>query len=238
MRANRGAQGPRYHPPFPRFPTPRDLGMGVELRGKNRKVRFTNAHRGVSQTRGGANVNVNSLHEEINNHNSLRRDMPNRANPEKRPRWRPTVNGSERPRPPPPPPLRSSKSATSSPNFNKRTTQYKVPKSPEEEKLRLSIISAVKEMLRGKKLDKKMFKFVCKHCSLNVFSILSEKKDISKPEKMIHQRMAKIKKLVDEECERVLQCEKAFKEEKSENAVLKNKLKSEPFPTDNPAEIR
>jgi len=218
------------------------------LRGKNRKVRFNSPRGQIFRGRGRGSTNVDPSHELMVNRNSFNGEMKKTQSQGKRPKYGPAPNTTERPRPPPPPPLGSSKSATSSPIASKPTShQYKVPTSPEEEKLRLAIISAVKELLRGKKLDKKMFKFVCKHCSLNIFSILSEKKDISKPEKMIHLRMGKIKKLVDEECARVVQSEKALQEEKSEKAlqeekcekdVLKGKLKSEPSTTDNQAALR
>jgi hypothetical protein len=124
----------------------------------------------------------------------------------------------KKPAPPPPPPLSqlfSKDNKTDTPINHKakdKLNRYTCPSSPEEERLKLHIISVVKKLLRGKNLDKRLFKFICRHCSSNLFSILSAKKDISKPEKMIHMRMAKIARLVDEECEKIIEREKSMRD--------------------------
>jgi len=133
------------------------------------------------------------------------------------------VTKRKKPAPPPPPPLSqlfSKDNKTDTPINPKtvnstakdRLNRYTCPSTPDEERLKLHIISAVKKLLRGKNLDKRMFKFICRHCSSNLFSILSVKKDISRPEKMIHMRMAKIARLVDEECEKIIEREKSMRD--------------------------
>lgn len=104
--------------------------------------------------------------------------------------------------------------------------EYRIPTTPEEERLRLVIIGVVKKLLRHRRLDKKAFKFVCKHCSLNIFSILSAKKDISKPEKMIQQRMSKIARLVDEECDKIVNQETNEKAISTEKYIYHQKNSS------------
>jgi len=139
--------------------------------------------------------------------------------------YEPVTDATKRtkPTPPPPPPLSllfTEENKTAAPADLKtvgstakdRLNRYRNPCSPEEQRLKLHIISVVKKLLKSKKLDKRLFKFICRHCSANLFSILSAKKDISKPEKMIQMRMAKIARLVDEECEKIIEHEKSVRD--------------------------
>lgn len=208
---------PSFFPPFPDFPTPSDLGMGDS--GQNRKVRFSNPgetkhKREVRDTRPASAVEFG-------------------RNQESKPEWKPAINacGRAKPVPPPPPPLSQfALSGNRCISVHKKRVNmfrpigYKVPTSPAEEALRLAIIAAVKKLLRNKRLNKKMFKFICKHVSLNVFSILSEKKDISNPEKMVQIRMSKIAKLVDVECGRIELHEKHLKKQENVGKAISKKV--------------
>jgi len=147
--------------------------------------------------------------------------------------YKPVKNVAKpKPVPPPPPPLSElfseHNNKTATPNNPKiisstakdRLIECRSPLSPEKEQLKLHIVAVVKKLLKNKKLEKRVFKFVCKHCTLNLFSILSAKKDISKPAKMIQMRMAKIAKLVDEECHKIVEHEKSERTIPTKNSTV------------------
>lgn len=199
-----------YCPPFPHFPIRKELNMGSS--GKNRTVGNKRSLGEIAkQTKDQV---VGKLDSKIVK--KSRRD------------YKPVKNVAKQSKtvPPPPPPLselfseHNNKTATPtdpkiiSSTAKDRLNESRSPMSPEEEQLKLHIVAVVKKLLKSKKLEKRVFKFVCKHCTLNLFSILSTKKDISKPAKMIQMRMAKIAKLVDEECHKIVE------HEKSERAIL------------------
>jgi hypothetical protein len=198
---------PPYCPPFPSFSTPNELLTTTAI--QSRTVRNNRPLEAVSKKK------VTPVCGKIGS------TMVKKSRKD----YEPVTNVAKRTKlgPPPPPPLsqlfteHDNKSAM--PNDPKtvcstakdKLHEYRSPASPEEERLKLHIISVVKKLLKNKKLDKRMFKFICRHCSSNLFSILSAKKDISKPEKMIQVRMAKIAKLVDEECDKIVEREKTIR---------------------------
>jgi len=78
--------------------------------------------------------------------------------------------------------------------------EYKLPTSPAQEKLLLHVIGAVKKCLKEHPtLDKKIFKFICKHAAGNIFTRLLQKKNLSNPSRMVNSRMGKIRSLVEQE---------------------------------------
>jgi len=204
-----------YCPPIAHFSTMNKLrtvpyGQSISVRNHNMTVRKKRPLDKVSQPK------VSSDGSKIGS----------KAVKKSRRDYEPVTDAIKRtkPAPPPPPPLSllftEEKNKTATPVDPKTVDstakdmlhKYRNPCSPEEERLKLHIISVVKKLLRSKKLDKRMFKFICRHCSANLFSILSAKKDISKPEKMIQMRMAKIARLVDEECEKIIEHEKSVRD--------------------------
>jgi len=202
-----------YCPPYPHFPLPNKLHMGSSGKGnivENKRCIEEESKYKKGEVRG---------KQESTTGKKSRRD------------YKPVKNVAKqsKPTPPPPPPLSelfNNKTATrkdpkiTSSAVKDRQNEYQSPLSPEEEQLKLHIIAVVKKLLKTKKLEKRVFKFVCKHCSLNLFSILSAKKDISKPAKMIHMRMAKIAKLVDEECHKIVEHEKSERAIPTENSTV------------------
>jgi len=207
-----------YCPPFPHFPIRNNLNIGSS--GKSRTV-----------------GNKRSLGE-ISKHtkDEVRGKLDTTMVKKSRRDYKPVKNVAKKskPVPPPPPPLselfseHDNKAATSDPKIisstaKDRLNECRSPLSPEEEQLKLHIVAVVKKLLKSKKLEKRVFKFVCKHCTLNLFSILSAKKDISKPAKMIHMRMAKIAKLVDEECHKIVEHEKSERAIATKNSTVELK---------------
>jgi len=229
---NKSSAPPHFCPPLPRFPTPSDLGMGNGI--KNGTVPFNSGemiHKSEDNGRTASSY-------EATEHGS---------NPENRPEWKPVKSkqGRKKAIPPPPPPLNElalAKKKVASPvlkklpYLSKGVESYKVPTSPAEEALRLCIVATVKKLLKHKKLTKKVFKFVCKHVSLNVFSILSAKKDISNPEKLLRTRIKKITKLVDDECARVELYDKMENEQVEAMAAQKS-TQAESGPKEKPVQI-
>lgn len=206
-----------YCPPFPHFPIRNELNKG-------------------SSGKKGTVGNKRSLGE-ISKHTKaeVRGKLDTTVVKKSRRDYKPVKNVAKqsKPVPPPPPPLSElfSENKMATPTDPKiisstakdRLNEFKSPMSPEEEQLKLHIIAVVKKLLKSKKLEKRVFKFICKHCTLNLFSILSAKKDISKPAKMIQMRMAKIAKLVDEECHKIVEHEKSERALGTKNSTVELK---------------
>lgn len=82
------------------------------------------------------------------------------------------------------------------------TPLYYQPKNDQESALRTEVIKCVKTLLHkhpAAPLPKQVFKFIAVHSSGNVFTNLVKKDDISKPGKMLKQRVKKINQLINAE---------------------------------------
>jgi len=115
----------------------------------------------------------------------------------------PSVSPASPASPLPLPPYYSTQAARQPLHKRVRQVEYKTARTPEERALLFAVVAAVKKILRKKSLSKEVFKFICKHASGNVFTRLSDKKRISRPEKLVESRLTKIKQLVDAECKKV-----------------------------------
>merc|ERR1711879_600173 len=107
-----------------------------------------------------------------------------------------------------PTPTKASSSKSSAKRRKTKATpvkggSYKEARNDQEQALKAEVIKVIKKLLSKKNLPRDKFKFLCFHVSSNIFSRLVNKKDISRPQRMVKQRSGKISKLIDDELARL-----------------------------------